>query len=419
MKFLMINRNFLSMWTSNFISILNGRFRELIIPLIVLGLTGSPLVTGLVALSQQLGAVLFAIPVGTWLEKKNKKKVATVCHFLYGLGTFLLAFFITQDKVHPAIIAFILFILGVIALITRTAFSTMVPRVAGREKLLEAHTSLEASDAISTLIGPAIGGILLASAGAGITMALCGFLSIFSMIFIFIVKYREDKSISAKETGAIKKKVSNFFSESTEGVGYLFANPSQLICTLVMCSLGFSTVFIVLTVLFHARISLNFSEEYIGIILSSAGVGNIVGIFLMRWLKETNWLLTLVILLLVSSLGVLTMLMANGLLIICLGMMLFDGALSMAFVVQGAVHQGITPDEYLSRVRSATYVISGIFSMLGTFLAGVIPEFLSGKFALGFGVAMLALPAVYIIKFRKQGVKLNQIEPIYMNKRKA
>ncbi|MFS0615623.1 hypothetical protein [Lederbergia ruris] len=86
----------------------------------------------------------------------------------------------------------------------------------------------------------------------------------------------------------------------------------------------------------------------------------------------------------------------------------------MAFVVQVSVHQGITPNNFLARVKSATYVIGGLSTMAGTFLAGAIPEFLSSRIALAFGVFVLAIPALYMLKFRKISVKLSQIETINM-----
>ena len=125
MRLNIINKDFSSMWLSNLLSILNGRFRELVIPLIVLGLTNSPLVTGMVALSQQLGTVLLAIPIGTWVEKKNKARVARTCHLIYGIGIFILAYLITLEQLNVAIIACVLFFMGIISLISGTAFSTM------------------------------------------------------------------------------------------------------------------------------------------------------------------------------------------------------------------------------------------------------------------------------------------------------
>lgn len=57
-KFFFINRSFFSMWLFQLSSILSGRLRELVIPLLVLEMTHSPLTTGLVALSQQIGVIV-------------------------------------------------------------------------------------------------------------------------------------------------------------------------------------------------------------------------------------------------------------------------------------------------------------------------------------------------------------------------
>lgn len=79
------------------------------------------------------------------------------------------------------------------------------------------------------------------------------------------------------------------------------------------------------------------------------------------------------LLMVISGIGILIIAATNAFLIMCIGMAVFDCALSMAFIVQGAVHQGITPNEFLSRVRSSTYVIGGIFTMLGTFFSWSYP----------------------------------------------
>ena len=52
--------------------------------------------------------------------------------------------------------------------------------------------------------------------------------------------------------------------------------------------------------------------------------------------------------------------------------------------------------------------------MVGNFFGWAIPEFLSSRIALGIGVLVLAIPALYLLKFRKLSVKLSQIETISM-----
>ncbi|WP_080873813.1 MFS transporter [Oceanobacillus timonensis] len=415
LKPLLINRNFKYMWGSEFLSILNGRFRELVIPLIVLGLTSSPLVTALVALSQQVGTILFAIPIGTWVENKHKVRVAATCHFLYGLSIFTLAFLLATKNVNAVIIAFLLFVMGLLALISRTAFTSMIPGIAGRENLLKAHTNIEAADAIAIVIGPALGGILLAKTGSVLTLIICATLSLLSTMLVAMIRNKADFKKAEREVSK-KSKFHTFLERTLEGLQILIANPQQLISTLAMCILGFTTVYITLTTIFYAQITMELSEERIGILLSSAGVGNIAGILLINKCKNKNWVTLICILMIISGIGILMMTVANAFIMMCLGMAIFDCTLSMAFIVQGAVHQGITPDEFLTRVRSSTYVIGGLITMAGTFLAGAIPELFTGKMALIIGTLILLIPAFIILRFGKYGVKLSKIEPIHQNK---
>lgn len=168
-----------------------------------------------------------------------------------------------------------------------------------------------------------------------------------------------------------------------------------------------------LTIIFYAQIALELSEGLIGILLSSAGVGNIAGILFINRLKDKNWVILITALMIVSGIGIIMITATDFFIVMCLGMAVFDCALSMAFIVQGAVHQGITPDKFLTRVKSSTYVIGGLVSMSGTFLAGVIPELFNGKIALIIGALILLIPAVIIIRFGKFGVELSKVEPVY------
>ncbi|MDQ0165688.1 MFS family permease [Bacillus horti] len=314
--------------------------------------------------------------------------------------------------------AIVLFVMGILALLSRTAFSAMVPLIAGREKLLKAHTSLEAADALCTIIGPALGGYLLGKLGSSPTLMICGVLSITAMALISLVKNKHiSASISHDVPPTPTIKLMNFIKNSNKGLKLLIANSPQLISLVVLCVLSFSTVFIPLTIIFHTDITLNLSAGEIGIILSSAGIGNLIGVLIMRWFKSINWLTFLSSLLIISSLGVFILFLNDSFYLMCLGMIIFDGALSMAFVSQITVHQGITPDQYLSRIRSVTFVVSGIFAMLGTFLAGFIPEIISSFFSLFLGFILLVIPGVFILKFKAISCKMNELQPIHVEEK--
>jgi MFS family permease len=401
----MINRSFFAMWLSSLSSILGGRLKELVIPLLVLGMTSSPLVTSFVVLSQQLGVILFAMPVGTWMEQRNKWRIAVITKGLTALCMFVLSFTWFQGMMNSVFIAFVLFLLGILGLMTNTAFNVMIPAVAGRKNLVDAHTNLEGADAVSTLIGPVLAGMLFHFIGAGLTLVVCGAFSLLSMLFMYAVKYEDNACIRTEKKKSFSKRV-------VEGFTYLFVNKYQSICTIGMCVLSFMTVFITLTVTIHAKVTLNLSVELVGVLMSCAGVGNIIGVYLLKRFKNPNWVPFLSMLLFVSAFGILLIVISDVFWIACLGMLVFDGALSMAFVIHAAVHQGITPDEILSRMKSATYVLGGLCGIFGTFLSGVLSQYVSSAIALGVGMCVLAICGIYIAMYQKDSVKMEDIEPI-------
>ncbi|KOP78763.1 hypothetical protein AMS60_18050 [Bacillus sp. FJAT-21945] len=411
MNNLMINADFGKLWFHNISKILSERFRELIIPIIILGLSGSPLMTSLVLLFQRISSVFFSIPIGTWIEKKNLVLISSICNLIYAILLFLLAYLITIDITSLFVIGPILFFMGLVELMLNIALSAMVPKIVGRQRLLSANNSLEAADAIVTLIGPALGGIILAKYGPNITLTICGSLLLVSMLFISLIKYRNVRKETDDKPMKGKQKLKSFIRDSQEGVKYLYANGAQIVSTISALVLGFSTSFIVLSVIIHSKYTLHFSEEYIGILLSCAGIGNVVGVLIMNKFKNANWLYFLSTLMIISSFGIL-LLISNSFITMCFGMIIFDGALSMAFVVQITVQQGITPDYLIARVRSSIYVFGGIAAMIATILSGLISEW-NSMAALAFGSLVLLVNGLFIFKYKKQGVAMDKISPIY------
>ncbi|MBT2598987.1 MULTISPECIES: MFS transporter [unclassified Oceanobacillus] len=406
----LINTDFAKLWLHSISNILSNRFRELILPIIVLGLSGSPLLTSFVLLSQRISSILFSIPLGTWVEKRNLVLISTICNLIYAMLLFLLACLITIEDSSLGIIGIILFLMGFVELMLRITLAAMVPKIVSRDRLLSANNLLEAADAIVTFIGPALGGVILATYGPSITLVICGILILFCMIIISLVKYRNE-NINQKVIMNRKEKLKNFINEAREGVDYLYANDSQIVSTISAVVLGFTTVFIELTIIIHAKTALHFTETSIGILLSCAGIGNIIGVLIMPRFKRINWLYLLSSPLMISSLGIL-LLTSHQFIIMCIGMVIFDGALSMAFVVQITVQQGITPDQLIARVRSAIIVLSGVATIMGTLLSGLISEW-DSNLALILGFIVLLLCGIFILKYKQQGVTMNKIQPIY------
>lgn len=170
----------------------------------------------------------------------------------------------------------------------------------------------------------------------------CGLLILLSLLFLVFIR-EEETRVGEKNVTTVKEKINSFLTQSGEGFKYLVSNPQQIFCTVSICILSFSTVFIVLTVIIHSNLHMNLSAQYTGILLSSAGIGNILGVFILSKFKNANWIPFLSILMFISGIGVFLISSTNNFWVACLGMLIFDGALSMAFVIHSSVQQAITP----------------------------------------------------------------------------
>lgn len=379
------NKNFFILWLGQLVSIFGGRFSELVIPWVVLQVTGSPIKTAIVAISTHLAPILFSLPAGVWIETQQKKPIAMTSELVRALTMAMLVLVIMFDQFNIAIVAAILFVSGIAGLFFRVSFSTILPGVAGRDRLVEAHNYIEAADAVSTLVGPLLAGFVLSSIGAAATLgidALTFFLSFVSIAALtFVDKPDENRKSVQKGT----------FAQGLDGLKLLFSSSIQRFITLNHIVLNFITHAITLLVIIYAKQSLGLTAEKAGILLSGAGAGNIIGIFVMNRLKDYAWNRLYGTILLVSGIGVLFIALSTNLWLAFLGMSLFDGALSMVFVLNGAARQTVTPDDYLARISSGGILLSGIVVILANGFAGVTAEWFNPVAALLICAGMLFL----------------------------
>lgn len=413
MKQTLFNKNFISLWTWDLFTLLVVKLRGIIIPLVILNATSSSQTVASVSLVQQVVIFSLMIPVGAWVERRRKIKTAVIFRLLYGVGLFLLAVVLTVGGLNITLMTGLLVFVSVCGMVASTSFNAMIPQVAGRSKLLQANTYLEGAESIATLIGPAIGGYLLGSVGVSTALFIASGVSIISTICAMNLTF--DDHHSHCQATATKK--ASFWRHSLEGFNYLRKYPQQVINTLIYCVLEFSTVYIEMSLLFYTTVNLNLSENSVGIIFSSAGIGTIVSLLMVNFFKHINWVKALMILLAGATLGTAIMIMSDNHYMIGLGMAIFDGSLAMGYIIQSTIHQGLSPDNILARAGSAYYLIGGLFSMIGTAAAGLLPDLFNGHIALMIGSVVLGIIACAMYLFRDYGQPVDEIDLIVLEEK--
>ena len=106
------NLDFLLLSSGQIVSILGSRISSFALPLLVLALTHSPALAGLLLALEMLPWLLFSLPLGALLDRWNRKTVMILCDVvrLLALGSVPVAFFL--GHLHVAQLFLVAFLSG-------------------------------------------------------------------------------------------------------------------------------------------------------------------------------------------------------------------------------------------------------------------------------------------------------------------
>jgi MFS family permease len=159
------SRDFGLLFWGQLVSTLGTQLTVVAVPYQVFRLTGSSLAVGLVSLAQLGPLLVCSLIGGSVADAHDRRRILMVTELLMALCSAGLALNGSLD--HPAL--WPLFVLsaaaGGIAGFDRPAFNAAIPRMVPRTDLAPAYALWQVQLQAGTVVGPALAGILLSSAG--------------------------------------------------------------------------------------------------------------------------------------------------------------------------------------------------------------------------------------------------------------
>ncbi|HEU5363733.1 MAG TPA: MFS transporter [Gaiellaceae bacterium] len=154
------NRNFQLLWIGQVLSDLGSQIGALAYPLLVLALTRSPAVAGLVGTVASLAAFAVRLPAGALADRVDRRSAMIACDAVRAAALALLAALVlAHDATWPLVLA-----VAVVDRIGDTLFSpaatAALPLIVDDEQLEPAWAATEARQYAANLGGPALGGLL-------------------------------------------------------------------------------------------------------------------------------------------------------------------------------------------------------------------------------------------------------------------
>ena len=138
---------------------------------LVLELTGSPIAVGALALVQTLPVTAFALVGGAIADRVDLRRMVIACETVLMLIAAVLAVLALADVIQAWQLYALGFVQGIALALDAPARHTLVFRIVGRDDLPNAVGLSSGLGTTARIIGPALGGIVVATAGAGVAFA--------------------------------------------------------------------------------------------------------------------------------------------------------------------------------------------------------------------------------------------------------
>ena len=166
------HRNYRLYFVSHGISFAGTWMQQIAAYWLVLELTGSPLAVGSLALAQLLPVTLFGLLVGSVIDRFDVRRLLLVTESLSILAAGTLAVLTLTGAVALWHVYVIATFQGLVLVLGNPARHTLVFRIVGQADLPNAVALGSALGTTARIVGPALGGLVVALAGVGVAFAV-------------------------------------------------------------------------------------------------------------------------------------------------------------------------------------------------------------------------------------------------------
>ena len=223
-----VSTHFKFLWIGQLLSALGSSITMVILPVVVYSLTGSTVVMGMTMAMYMLPNILALPFAGLVVDRIDRVKLMLFTDIIRCILMLLLASLIFMDLLTITILYILVAIYGIMEGIFQPAYSAVRAKVFVPEIRNAANALTQMSNQGIRLIGPALGGLIVSVASAGIGFGLDAATYLLSFLCLLFLK-----EIKFKKVKPIEKSKLTYKQEFMEGVLVLKSHPWLWITILV------------------------------------------------------------------------------------------------------------------------------------------------------------------------------------------
>lgn len=375
---------------------------------LVYRLTGSAFLLGVVGFSSLFPVFIFAALAGVFIDRHNRHKILLLTQSLAMIQAFVLATLVLTNTITVWAIIVLSLFLGVINSIDMPARQTFVLEMVERKEDLGNAIALNSSVFnVARLIGPSIGGVLIAVVGEGICFLFNG-LSFLSVIFCLMAMRITPRKTEIRETHILR--------ELKQGFSYAFgfAPIRYLILLLAVVSLV-GMPYTVLMPIFAKEI-LQGGANTLGFLMAASGTGALIGTIYLASRKGVLGLGRIV----VAGAGIfgsgLILFSLSRLLALSIFLMMLTGfGMIVQMASSNTILQTIADDDKRGRVMSFYAMSFAGIAPFGSLMAGALASHIGAPDTLLIGGILCIVASVFA--FTKLRSLRDDVHSVYAKKR--
>jgi MFS family permease len=387
--------DFRRLWIGETVSQFGTQISFLALPLVaILVLHASTFEVGLLTAFDTLGFLIVGLPAGAWVDRMRFRSVLILNDILRAaaLGSIPLAQLLGVLTIGQLYVVAV--VAGVCTVFFDVAYQSYLPDLIDRAALVEGNSKLQASESVSQIAGPGVGGALV--------QALTAPYAIFVDALSFLWSAGWVGAIQARPPKPERKPDRHLGREIKDGVVFVVKNPmlrAIAMCTgsSNLCSSMAGAVFFVLL-----AGQLGVSAGIIGLIMATSAIGGLVGSLIANRVAQrlgqgpTIWVSIMV----GAPLGFVAPFVHKDwtLVLLAVAQVFWWGTVVVYNITQVSFRQGLCPPHLLGRMNATMRFLVWGTMPLGGLLGGILGEKVGVRETLliaGIGAAMTWLPVFF------------------------
>ena len=382
------HRDFRLLWFADSVSILGTQIQRIAITWHVFQLTNDPFQLGLLGLFRFFPVLVFGLFGGVIADNRDRRLVLIFTHLALMITTGVLATSTLTGHDSMPLIYGVTFVSSAFNAMAGPARQALIPNLVPRSELAGAATMANLTMQTAMVVGPAIGGILIARHGVS-TAYFIDTASFIAVIAAAALIQTRPERVHARERGPAAIRA---------GFAFLWATPILL----AVMSLDFiATFFGAITTLMpiFAEDILGGGANRLGLLLSAPAAGAVAGSLLfglMRMPVRPGYGMVLCVLgygACIAGFGL------TGNLYLALLFLAGSGAAdAISMALRHTIRNLVTPDEYRGRIAAAHSAFAMGGPQLGEFRVGAMASAMGAPAAVAIGGVATVLSAVAMVR---------------------